>query len=242
MPRQKAVSVEIEPIQLTTMRLTIVGDTPLIVQKFSHKAQAQMLAAQMKKTFQKEAKEIYECLEGATYYLDEDLNEIECPARLELIAEGKIPQFVKEYGAFIEQLKKIKNPVYGLPSVCFKKSAVRGAKVIGMIMKDVMGAFHIPKPFARIHGERTSRCDMVRIARGTSDIRFRPQWIDWWTEFDVQFNAKFTNEDQIINIFHAGGFCSGVGEWRPEKGGTFGQYHIAEADEIKTLKKGAKRQ
>jgi len=237
----KAVTVEVHPLQLVSVKLTLVGTTPLIVQKFSHKAQAEMLAKQMKKTFQKEAKNVFECIEGATYYLDEFGQEIECPADLELIAEGKVGQFIDNYRAWIEQLRGIKNPIYGLPSVCFKKSAIRGAKQIGMVMKDTMGAFQIPAPFAVIHGTRSQRCDMVRISMGTADIRFRPQWANWWTEVDIRFNSKVITEDQIIHMFHAGGFCSGVGEWRPEKGGTFGQYEIATPEMAKQLKGGKRK-
>ena len=34
------------------------------------------------------------------------------------------------------------------------------------------------------------------------------------------------SEDQIINILNAGGYACGVGEWRPERDGQNGCYHI----------------
>mgnify|MGYP001005159674 CR=1 FL=1 len=240
MAGRKTVTVEVNPLQLVRLSLTLVGTTPLIVQRFSHKAQAEMLAKQMKRTFQKEAKDVFECIEGATYYLDESGQELECPADLNMIAEGKVGKFIDQYRAWIETLRKIKKPIYGLPSVCFKKSALRGAKQIGLVMKDAMGAFQIPAPFAVIHGERSTRCDMVRIAMNTADIRFRPQWVNWWTEIEVCFNSKMMTEDQIIHMFHAGGFCSGVGEWRPERGGIYGQYEIGTQATAQQLK-GDKR-
>ena len=33
--------------------------------------------------------------------------------------------------------------------------------------------------------------------------------------------------DQIINLINMGGFSNGVGEWRPEKDGQFGTFHVA---------------
>jgi len=32
--------------------------------------------------------------------------------------------------------------------------------------------------------------------------------------------------EQIINCINAGGYTVGIGEWRPEKDGNFGMFHV----------------
>jgi hypothetical protein len=32
--------------------------------------------------------------------------------------------------------------------------------------------------------------------------------------------------EQIINCINAGGYSTGIGEWRPEKDGIFGRFHV----------------
>ena len=32
--------------------------------------------------------------------------------------------------------------------------------------------------------------------------------------------------EQILNCIDAGGFVCGIGEWRPEKDGDYGRYHL----------------
>ena len=44
----------------------------------------------------------------------------------------------------------------------------------------------------------------------------------------LEYNAggELTLE-QIMNVVNLGGYSVGIGEWRPEKDGDFGRYHIA---------------
>ena len=68
---------------------------------------------------------------------------------------------------------------------------------------------------------------MVRIGMGSADLRYRAQFNEWYMEMILEFNdgGEYTL-DQIINVINAGGFGVGIGEWRPEKDGNFGRYHI----------------
>ena len=42
-------------------------------------------------------------------------------------------------------------------------------------------------------------------------------------------NGQYSLE-QIMNILNVGGFVCGIGEWRPEKSGQNGMYHIQTAE------------
>ena len=227
---RNAKSVEIRPIKLATLKMSVVGDSPLIIHNFSAKAQAQMMAAQSKVAWPKEAKNPEHQYEFATYYIDDKNRQIECKAPLSLIAEGKVNVFLEEHLDFIGNLKKIKNPHFGFPAVGFKAAAIRGAKELGLVMTDMRGAFHIPVEFVEIEGERSMRSDMVRISHSTSDIRLRPEFKDWKASFDIVYNRRSVTPDILFNMFNVGGFCCGIGEWRPSKGGDKGMFHVASSD------------
>ena len=95
------------------------------------------------------------------------------------------------------------------------------------------GAFYIagdgPDQLVEVKGCKPEmRSDMVRIAMGTADIRFRGIFPKWYMDLQVSYNANgvYTLE-QIINLINLGGFSCGIGEWRPEKDGNYGMYHVA---------------
>ena len=72
------------------------------------------------------------------------------------------------------------------------------------------------------------REDMVRIGMGSADLRYRAEYQNWSMDMILEYNAdgELTLE-QIVNVINAGGYSVGIGEWRPEKDGNFGRYHIA---------------
>ena len=42
----------------------------------------------------------------------------------------------------------------------------------------------------------------------------------------ITFNARMISAEQIVAMLDAGGFGTGIGEWRPEKDGQFGRFHV----------------
>lgn len=129
---------------------------------------------------------------------------------------------------FRDSLYPLPDGGYGFPSVAFKAAAVSACRFAdGVKMTEARGAFHVLGEMARIEGEPTMREDMVRIAMGTADIRFRGEFKKWAANLHVRFNAAALSPEQIINLFNTAGFGVGVGEWRPEKDGSYGMFHVA---------------
>lgn len=117
---------------------------------------------------------------------------------------------------------------YGFPCVAFKAAAVGACRFTdGMKMTEARGAFHIQGELAKIEGEPSMREDMVRIGMGTADIRYRGEFKEWSTTLEIQYNANAITPEQIVNLFNLAGFGVGVGEWRPEKDGSYGRFHVA---------------
>lgn len=117
---------------------------------------------------------------------------------------------------------------YGFPAVAFKSAAVDACSHVADITKvEARGAFHIIGELVKIEGKPSPREDMVRVGMGTADIRYRGEFRDWRAKLTVRYNANVLSLEQIVNLFNTAGFAIGVGEWRPQKDGSFGMFRVA---------------
>lgn len=116
---------------------------------------------------------------------------------------------------------------YGFPCVAFKSAAVGACRYSdGIKMTEARGAFHVVGELVRIDGVPTIREDMVRVGMGTADIRHRGEFKTWRATLRLQYNASVFSPEQIVNLLNLAGFGVGVGEWRPEKDGGYGRFHV----------------
>lgn len=111
----------------------------------------------------------------------------------------------------------------GFPAAGFKAAMIRGAKMIGMVMKDTQTSFFVKADdeetqLTRIYGDSRMRQDMVRVGMGAADVRFRPEYVEWSANLTIEFNEGVLSLDQIYQLVKAAGYGCGVGEMRPEKG------------------------
>jgi hypothetical protein len=96
----------------------------------------------------------------------------------------------------------------GFPAAGFKAAMIRGAKMIGMVMKDTQTSFFIKADdeitqLVRIYGEPHLRKDMVRVGMGSSDVRYRPEYIEWEANLRVEFNEGVVSIDQVYQLVKA---------------------------------------
>ncbi len=121
----------------------------------------------------------------------------------------------------------------GFPTIAFKAAAVNAARQVeGLTMTFLRGAFHTIGELAEIEGTPHMREDMVRVGMGTADIRFRPEWAEWAINLSVRLNTRSLTLEQLTHLFNQAGFSVGVGEWRPEKDGRNGMFHVESVDEV----------
>lgn len=133
-----------------------------------------------------------------------------------------------------EQAKHISEDGWeGLPAAALKAAMIRGAKMVGMVMKDTQAAFFVnadceKTQLVRIHGDSRMRTDMVRVGMGAADIRYRPEYLEWYMELNIDFNEGLISIDQLHQIVKAAGYGNGLGEMRPEKGKfNYGRFKLA---------------
>ena len=206
--------IEIRPIQIKKATVHIAGDTPLIMHAWSEKAKREMLEKQMKvtKTKSRDAKNPVEDFIRSMYWLSPMPEEMTIEAFDEAIANGAR---------------------FGFPITAFKQAAISAAYRMGWA-KDKMsmrGAFFIDGDENQMLEIKSDapimREDMVKVGMGTADIRYRGEFRNWSADINISFNENGQYSlEQIINIINAGGYVCGVGEWRPERDGQYGMFHV----------------
>ena len=183
-------------IDVRKMLITLIGDAPLIVHKWSEKAKKQILDKQMKKA--------------------------------KVAKDAKNPQQDYEDSLYVHP-----EGGYGFPTIGFKNAAVGACRYAdGIKMTEARGAFHIVGELAKIEGEPSMREDMVSIGMGVADIRFRGEFKEWRTTLQIRYNTAVLSPEQIVNLFNLAGFGVGVGEWRAERNGNHGLFHVETEEDI----------
>lgn len=120
---------------------------------------------------------------------------------------------------------------YGFPAIGVKSALVSACRFLDMKMTEARGAFHIDLEMLTVIGEPRPREDMVRVGVGTADIRYRPEFPQWQIPVPIKFNANAISAEQVANLVNTAGFAIGIGEWRPERNGSYGRFHVGSADQ-----------
>jgi hypothetical protein len=195
--KQGDAEIQIDRIALERIKVPILGTTPLLIHRFAEKAKRQMLDNMQGRKSPKEPKNPEGEYEAAFYRL----------------ADG----------------------TPGFPVLAFKASTVGGARFYGtqVTMKGLKQCLFLRgetgddgRALTRIVGEPQMREDVVRVGRGGTDLRYRPEFREWKTSLDVTYVTSSLTRGSVLSLIDAGGMGVGVGEWRPEKDGDFGCYRV----------------
>lgn len=117
----------------------------------------------------------------------------------------------------------------GFPASGFKKAMVEAAPYMkGLDKKLIKGSLFIIENLVEIkYKKRTVNEAICRLANKVPMVRHRPEFTDWTTELTIRFNSKQLTAEQIFNLIKLAGFHIGVGDWRPQCNGSYGQFTIA---------------
>lgn len=201
--------------QFRAFSVWLIGDTPLITHAWSQKAKLEMLQKQVKAS--KAGK------------------------------EARDP-----HADFVSSLYEMGDETYGFPATGVKNCILSAAhKDKGIAKTSVMAALWIDAelirtrpalagaicdmPLVRIHGSKPEmREDMVKIGAGlkkTANLAFRAQFSIWAMKISGRFNSTVFTAPNLAYLIQDAGMASGLGEWRIEKKGMFGAFHLANAEE-----------
>lgn len=225
MAAAKSSVINIKPIVTETVNITIVGTTPLVVHAWSHKAKQEMLDKQRgKKTGAKHAIKIPTNDFAESLYWLTDKPEL---GATDEEAETNV------FGAIDNGAK------FGFPCNGIKASIISGAYRGGLDVKmtELRGTFFLSGAtdastidYAEIVGSKPAmREDTVKVGgmSKSADIRYRAEFSEWEIPLKLKYmkNGKYSLE-QLLNMVNYGGFCCGIGEWRPERDGQLGMYEL----------------
>lgn len=214
MAKKEETIVEIKPLDIKRVNIRIVGDTPLIVHRWSEKAKKEILDKQMKttKTKGKDARDPYDDFIQSLYWL-ENKPEISTP------------------DAFEEAVKN--GAKWGFPTNSIKQAGNSAAYRLGWVKNQMSlrSTYFITSEYGELAEIKGSiprmREDSVKIGMGTSDLRYRGEFENWYMDLTLEYNASGDiTLEQILNIINVGGYGCGLGEWRPERDGINGRYHV----------------
>ncbi len=204
-PTEEVATIQLDRIAAETILVPIIGTTPLITHRFSEKAKRQMLDAMQGRKSPKVAKDPAAEFEAAKYKFDDG---------------GE-----------------------GIPVIAFKAAAVGGARFYhGVTMTQIKQFLFFRgetgvdgQSLARLEAESRMREDVVRVGRGGTDLRYRPEYPEWKTTLTVTYVTAALTRNSVLSLIDAGGMGIGVGEWRPEKGGDFGTFQIDSSRNVEVI-------
>lgn len=221
---QISLSAELsKKASFTRFRLWIIGDTPLITHAWSEKARRAMLAKQVKATK---------------------------PGKDPRDPDGDFVSSLYEMGE--EKIGKTTVPFYGFPAMAIKNAILSSAhKEKGVARTAVMSALWLDAqlvrtrpalagavcdmPLLRIYGSAPEkREDMVRVGTGltkTATLAYRAQFTVWGLRVTGRFNASVLTSEALAFLIQEAGTGVGIGEWRNERKGMFGAFHMSTPEE-----------
>jgi hypothetical protein len=220
----RSVELTVAPLKLQRVEVKLVGITPLLVNHFNNKGVGltEMRDKQMGKPKPKvrEAKDPVRCFKDSLYCTGEP----KIHGTIEDFLAGKPVTATAPKGAF-----------FYLPFGMFKGAIETAALTADGVNKaGVQRAVRIVQGKIPIKGsDPVMEEDVVRLKDigRTADLRYRARFDEWSAQFTVEFLADVMNAQTVVNLFNRAGFTSGLGEWRPEKGGEMGRFKMETADE-----------
>jgi hypothetical protein len=216
--------IKIAALRRTHMKMFLMGDTPLIVHAWSHKAKLMMLAKHMGKPLDRFIKNPYEDFVQSMYRFDDG-----------------------NYGFPVVALKEAMATVTAdLPGIT-RTQIYRNISVTGRrgFQIGVFADLQSPHELGEIFSPNAPqmREDMVRLSGPARDpdIRYRAEYWPWAMELTVAYDDKVFDQENLYNLIARAGFSVGLGEWRQEKGGSNGLFHPAEEHDTAEIGKWKKK-
>ncbi len=122
-----------------------------------------------------------------------------------------------------------------IPAAAIKLACVDACSHVSGITKVLArGALFVVGDLLPIKGgPPRSREDMTRNATGVADLRYRAEFDPWSVDVVIRHNVNVISAEQVINLIDTAGFAIGIGDWRPQRDGNHGMFHVLKDGEGK---------
>lgn len=222
--KKEEVSVGIKPFVTNEAVIRIVGDSSLICHAWDEKAKAELPAGKRAKgdsdvTKKKEYKTPMEAFIKSLYWGTPMPTEYTEDAFEKAVADGA------EWGFRVEAFKTAMIQAAFLKGWIKKKTVIRGQLFIVPDFIDSHGY-----GLVKIQGGPPTLREDIVVLSGVGkapDLRWRGEFKNWFCDVRINYDVdgEYTLQD-FTNMLNAGGRYCGLGEWRPEKDGQFGMFHV----------------
>ena len=206
--KSAASVIEIKPIEMSTIRVPIRGETPLIMHAWSEKAKTIMLEAQ----------------QGVKRH-----REVRDPA-----ADYEASFYRTASGAYGFPTLGFKAATVGAARYYSKQLKMTELRQWMWFVWDEISADQ-SVGLTVIEGEPRMREDMVTVGMGT-DLRYRPEFLSWTATLTIRYVTSALSRGTILALVDGGGQGVGVGDWRVEKKGDHGMYVVDESRDVEVVK------
>lgn len=234
---KKETVITLKPIKLTSANVRIVGDTPLLVHKWTFKAMRELVMGS-DKIARKIPRNPFAEVAASLYWMEPERDPFPFTANMVTDPEGtEYYALLDKYEAYTEEdlLRDMEGARFGFPVTGVKSAGISAVFRNGLHKNKVslQAGFFIrgegeqQLTEIKFEGPVGIRQDTVRVGMGSADMRYRPVFENWSMNLEVQFDKNGVLDlTNIVNIINRGGHFNGIGEWRLEKGGQFGAYHV----------------
>jgi len=123
-----------------------------------------------------------------------------------------------------------------LPSINVRSCLVEGAKLnkLGaamqrgtVILEDKMRLeYPGPRTIEGLWNDNRFRDARSVVVSRSRLMRYRPIFTDWSATFEINFDPQIIEANQIIQSAENAGKFIGLGDFRPNKGGSFGRFEV----------------
>lgn len=204
---QPNIELAIQNINVRDMDVAVIGNTPLIMNRMSEKVRQELLLPGRKKT----------------------------NADKKSTAALKHDPYGEYQSGFYRSKDESALTAFHLPGGSFTKSMGTAALDIpGATKAQIQRYIRVKDLSVQVYGVPQIFMATVRTMgiNRTPDIRTRPIFPEWAAVFSISYVSDFVTPNTIGTLLSSAGFLSGVGDWRSEKGGPYGQFHmVTDSDE-----------
>lgn len=206
-PPRDVAAIRIDRVPAETIRIPIIGTSPLIVHKWSEKAKRQMLEAQQGRKAPKGNRDPQEEYEASMYRTEDGYGFPVLGFKAATVGGARF------YGKAVK-MTELRQFLFftGVPS------RERDALLVPII------------------GEPKMREDMVRVGMGT-DLRYRAEFVEWSAVLTVTYASNALDRGSVLSLVDAGGLGVGIGDWRPEKDGLNGTYAVDDSRDVEVVQR-----
>lgn len=211
---QTTTKIEITPPNFKVLPVRVEGTSPLMMNKFSNKAQTMI-------------REKQEAVNATKRKRDPK----------DYVAEYNAARYVSTEGWDGVPAATFRNAMI---SACRMVSGLPMVKAKGLIFVKAQGrdAEH-GTSLIRIYGKSIHDTRPVRLESGVADMRNRPRYDDWSCDLDIEYDADQLSAQDVANLLARAGAQGGIGEMRPSapnsNGGEFGLFKVTERKKLRRV-------